>query len=105
MKISYKGGTLLTSLFIVCLFSFLFLLTLENFQLTRNFDEKTKSFYLAKIMVKMTINEIEGQKEGSVSFSEGHVEYRKKEDKVLLTVYVMNTEYFFEENLSINKKE
>lgn len=103
MKIHSKGGVLLTTLLFVFLFSFLFNLILDNFQLTRKFDERTNKFYYAKSMVHMVVEDVKNQtlslEKGSQIFMEGNIDYQRKANQLIFTVNIGTYTYVFEEEI------
>ncbi|MGX7136705.1 competence type IV pilus minor pilin ComGG [Enterococcus silesiacus] len=106
----YKGGILLTTLLFVFLFSFLFVLVLEDFQLTQRFTQKTKDYYSAKIMVSMFLSDVKQEqypleKAGNQHFSTGTLHYEYKQPTLNLTVQLKQTTYTFQEKYLEREKE
>lgn len=102
MNRQYKGGILLTTLLFVFLFSFLFVLVLDDFQLTQRFTQKTKDYYSAKIMVSMFLSDVKEEqypleKTGHQHFSTGMLYYEYKQPILKLTVQLKQTTYTFQE--------
>ncbi|EOH92839.1 hypothetical protein UAW_02880 [Enterococcus haemoperoxidus ATCC BAA-382] len=110
MNKRYKGGVLLTTLLLVFLFSFIFMLVLEDFQLTQKFTKNTKDYYVAKTMVSMFLYDIKQEqasleKEGQQRFSSGILEYRYDQTTIKFIIHINQTTYEFQEEYRVMKKE
>lgn len=103
MKTKYRGGILLSALLFLFLLSFLFLIVLEDFQLTQRFSKKTKDFYTAQIMVDMFLFEAEQKKElklkGEINFSTGKLHYIFNKNTIEIVVVIGKDTYQFQEKL------
>lgn len=102
MKNKYKGGILLTTLLLVFLFSFIFMLVLEDFWLTQRFTQKTKEYYIAQTMVSMFLSDVKQGREslgkkGEQKFSAGTIQYEYEQMKLNVIVHVNNKTFRFQE--------
>ncbi|EOI03082.1 hypothetical protein UAY_00829 [Enterococcus moraviensis ATCC BAA-383] len=109
MNKRYNGGILLTTLLLVFLFSFIFMLILEDFQLTQAFTKKTKDYYIAKIMVSMFLSDRKKEqksfeKKGEQRYSTGILQYEYNETIVWFTIEVNQATYKFKEEYHKSKK-
>ncbi|MGX7149350.1 competence type IV pilus minor pilin ComGG [Enterococcus ureasiticus] len=109
MNKKYKGGVLLTALLFVFLFSFIFTLVLEDFQLTHRFTKKTKDYYIAKTMVSMFLSDIKQEKQqlvkkGYQNFSIGTLQYEYDQATISIVVQLNQTTYSFQEQYKEVKK-
>lgn len=103
MNKKYKGGVLLITLLFVFLFSFIFMLVLEDFQLTQRFATKTKDYYTAKTMVSMFLAEFRQKKhplakKGYEHFSTGELKYEYDKEVLRVVVRLNQTIYTFQEH-------
>lgn len=110
MNRRYKGGILLTTLLFVFLFSFIFILVLEDFQLTQRFTKRTNDYYVAKTMVSMFLSDIKQEqypleKKGQQRFSKGILYYEFDQTTVLFIVQVNQITYQFQEEYHAVKKD
>lgn len=108
MKYNYRGGILLTALLFLFLFSFLFTLVIEDFQVTQHFSKNTKDYYTAKIMVSMFLFEVKQEhrsleKEGQQAFSEGILNYQYDERTIYFSIELGQQSYTFQEEYSLAK--
>lgn len=102
MNKRYKGGVLLTALLFVFLFSFIFTLVLEDFQLMQRFTKKTKDYYIAKTMISMFLSDIKQEKQsltkkGHQNFSTGLLTYEYDQTTLTIVVQVDQAIYRFQE--------
>lgn len=110
MNRQYKGGILLTTLLFVFLFSFLFALVLDDFQLTQRFTQQTKDYYSAKAMVSMFLSDVKQEQylieeTGYQHFSTGTLYYEYKQPILKFTVQLKQTTYTFQEKYLEREKE
>lgn len=105
----YKGGVLFTALLFVFLFSFIFTLVLEDFQLTQRFTKKTKDYYIAKTMVSMFLSDVRQEKQslakqGYQNFSTGTLKYRYDQVTLSVVVELNQMTYTFQEAYQQDKE-
>lgn len=110
MRSKYKGGVLLTTILLVFLFSFIFILILEDFQLTQRFTKNTKEYYTAKTMVSMFLYEVKRERQplankGNQAFSVGTLDYEYDGMAITCVVQLNNRVYKFKESYQKAKKE
>ncbi|WP_207694134.1 hypothetical protein DOK67_0001925 [Enterococcus sp. DIV0212c] len=102
MKKRHRGGVLLTALLFIFLFSFIFMLVLEDFQLTQRFAQKTRDYYIAKTMISMFFFDVKQEqrtldKTGYQKFSTGILQYEYDQKTVKFTVQLNQAIYKFQE--------
>ncbi|WP_086313838.1 hypothetical protein A5821_001380 [Enterococcus sp. 7F3_DIV0205] len=102
MNNKYKGGVLFTALLFVFLFSFIFMLVLEDFQLTQRFTKKTRDYYVAKTMVSMFLSDVKQElrpleKSCQLRYSVGLLQYEYDQSTINFLVHVNQTTYRFQE--------
>lgn len=91
-----RGGILLSVLLLLSLFSFIFLLVLEDYQLAARFSQRTTDYYQAHTMAVLTKNKLETLRlqkinipeKGNYSFNVGVVSYSIKNEQLTLTVKI-----------------
>lgn len=110
MNDRYKGGVLLTTLLLTFLFSFIFILVLEDFELTQQFTQKTKDYYVAKTMVSMFLTDIRQEvypvaKSGQQNFSTGILQYEYDQTTFNFVIKLNQTIYKFQEEYQESEKE
>lgn len=106
----HKGGILLTALLFIYLFSFIFILVLEDFKLTQQFVLETKNFYIAKTMVSMFLFDLKQENKevkhmGQECFSSGSLEYTYDQNKLNFSITIGGQRYNFQENYKIRSEE
>lgn len=109
MKNKYRGGILLTALLFLFLFSFIFTLVLEDFQMTQRFSQKTTTYYIAKTMVSMFLSDVKQghqllEEAGQQHFSTGTFRYEYDQRTVKFTVQINQITYKFQEEYQQRKK-
>lgn len=110
MSDKYKGGVLLTTLLLVFLFSFIFMLVLEDFQLTQRFTHETKEYYIAKTMISMFLADIRQEaqplgKVGQQRFSSGTLQYQYDQKTIHFIIQLNQRRYRFQINYQEVEKE
>lgn len=108
MNDNYKGGILLTALLVVFLFSFIFIQVLDDFQLTQQFTQKTKEYYIAKTMVSMLLSDVKQgnaklKNKGQQNFSAGIVHYEYDRAVLTFVVQLNQKTYKFQEEYQENE--
>ncbi|GEQ38760.1 MAG: hypothetical protein L0I89_03970 [Tetragenococcus halophilus] len=105
----YEGGVLLTAVFTVVVLSILLLFLAENYRIQAQFTRRTRQYYEAQIMKELFLTDYQAlaenkrSKTGEVFYNQGKLSYEKKNDHLVLTVYVDDQERKFEEVIEESK--
>ncbi|MEI5995051.1 competence type IV pilus minor pilin ComGG [Candidatus Enterococcus mansonii] len=109
MKNRHKGGILLTALLFTFLFSFIFILVLEDFKLSQHFSVQTKDYYTAKTIARLFVSTIKKQKviekSGRQQFSEGILEYEYDKKTLKIIININKKYYQFQERYQLETVE
>ena len=107
----YEGGVLLTAVFTVLVLSILLLFLSENYRLQAQFTRRTRQYYEAQIIKELFLTDYQAlaenkrPKTGEVLYNQGKLSYKKKKNRLVLTVYVDGQERKFEETVEKNTEE
>lgn len=107
MKNRHHGGILITAISLLLLFSFIFLLIIEDSKVNHLFTEETCVFYKKSILKELFLIDYQQQdfmnkNQGQIDFSEGKVVYQKTTDKLKLLIEVEGR--IFEETVILIEK-
>jgi len=107
----YEGGVLLTAVFTVVVLSILLLFLAENYRIQAQFTRRTRQYYEAQIIKELFLTDYQAlaenkrSKSGEVTYNQGKLSYEKKDDHLVLTVYVDDQERKFEEVIEKSTEE
>lgn len=105
----HEGGVLLTAVFTVVVLSILLLFLAENYRIQAQFTRRTRQYYEAQIIKELFLTDYQAlaenkrSKTGEVFYNQGKLSYEKKNDHLVLTVYVDDQERKFEEVIEESK--
>lgn len=96
-----QGGILLTAILFLLFFTSLFLVLVEDYQITKSYYLNSKNQYTARIMKEMFLNEYyqkDGLTENPIEFSTGTLTYTEKE-RLEIDVRLGTQHFSFSEDL------
>lgn len=94
----YKGGILLSTIFVVGLLSMLLLIVIENTRISTDFSMKTIHFYQARIMKELFLTDYQNfphEEKGKIEYNVGILEYEEVEGQLMITSHVAGKEFQF----------
>ena len=107
----HEGGVLLTAVFTVVVLSILLLFLAENYRIQAQFTRRTRQYYEAQIIKELFLTDYQAlaenkrSKSGEVTYNQGKLSYEKKDDHLVLTVYVDGQARKFEETVEKSTEE
>ncbi|MBO0480868.1 competence type IV pilus minor pilin ComGG [Candidatus Enterococcus courvalinii] len=103
MKTGFKGNILFSTLLLFLLCSFLLATVVDTYQLTVDFNQRTKFFYVAQTMKELCLSEFAQGKNitqsGKYTFNTGVVEYAIENQKMKFQITVDVFDFYFTETI------
>lgn len=97
----YRGNVLLSTLVLFLVCHSLLCLVITTYRLSVDMNQRTKNYYLAKIMKQMFLSECKGlKKSGSFQYTLGKVYYKKVDKQLTIEITIKSHLFKFTEKIN-----